>query len=165
MKNKQTKKKQKKTHTHKKKKKKKKKGQCARYHSRKITLKSIFKMVTMAATLYFQSKRSLLLLIYKLPRYFLPSFESICLSLRRRHKIIFQDGGHFGFPIRMILTIFDLLAARILPTQIRVNWPFSLGKEAKNGFSRWRPPWISDRNDFSYSWSMSYPDASYQVSS
>ena len=30
---------------------------------------------------------------------------------------------------------------------------------------RWRPSWISDRNNFSYFWSTSHLDASYQVSS
>ena len=27
----------------------------------------------------------------------------------------------------------------------------------------WQPPWISDRNDFSYCWPTSHPNASYQV--
>ena len=38
----------------------------------------------------------------------------------------------------------------------------------KNRFSRWqtwRPSWISNRHDFSYFWSTSHPDASYQVAS
>ena len=51
------------------------------------------------------------------------------------------------------------------PTQFGVNWPFSSGEEAKISFSRWRPSWISDWNDFSYFCSTSHPDASYQVSS
>ena len=45
----------------------------------------------------------------------------------------------------------------MLPTKYGVNWPFRSGEEAKKRFSRWRPSWISDRNDFSHS------DASYQV--
>ena len=56
----------------------------------------------------------------------------------------------------------------MVPSKFGVNWPFCSGKEAKNRFSRWRPwrpSWISDRNDFSYFWSTSHPDASYQVSS
>ena len=80
----------------------------------------------------------------------------------------FQDGchgGHLGFPIGMILAIFDLQVTPMLPSKFGVNWPFSSGEEAKNRFSRWRPSWISDRNDFSYFWSTSHPDASYQVSS
>ena len=55
----------------------------------------------------------------------------------------------------------------MVPSKFGVNWPFSSG-EAKNRFSRWRPwrpSWISDRNDFSYFWSTSHPNASYQVSS
>ena len=56
----------------------------------------------------------------------------------------------------------------MLPSKFGVNWPFGSGEEAKNIFSRWRPwrpSWISDRHDFSYFWSTSHPDASYQVSS
>ena len=56
----------------------------------------------------------------------------------------------------------------MVPSKFGVNWPFGSGEEAKNRFSRWRPwwpSWISDRNDFSYFWSTSHPDASYQVSS
>ena len=68
----------------------------------------------------------------------------------------FQDsrhGGHLGFTIGMTLAIFDLQVTQMLPTKFCVNWPFGLGVEAKNRFSRWRP-WqpslISDRHDFSY---------------
>ena len=56
----------------------------------------------------------------------------------------------------------------MLPSKFGVNWPFGSGEETKNRFSRWRPwrpSWISDQNDFSYFWSTSHPDASYQVSS
>ena len=52
--------------------------------------------------------------------------------------------------------------------KFQVNWPFGSGKEVKNIFSRWRPwwpSWSSNGNDFSYFWSTSHPDASYQVSS
>ena len=76
--------------------------------------------------------------------------------------------GHFGFPINRILTIFALQVTMILPSKFRVNWPFGSGNEVKNRFSRWRPwqpSWISDRNNFSYFWSTSHPNASYQVSS
>ena len=55
----------------------------------------------------------------------------------------------------------------MLHTEFQVNYLFSSG-EAKNRFSRWRPRrpyWISDLNDFSYFWSSSHLDASYQVSS
>ena len=48
------------------------------------------------------------------------------------------------------------------------NKPFGSGEEVKNRFSRWppwQPSWISNQNDFSHFWSISHPDASYQVSS
>ena len=113
-----------------------------------------------------------LFLIYKSPWFFLPSFESIGLLVQEKQwKIDIQDGhhgGHLGFPIRMILAIFDLQVTPMLPTKFQVNWPFGSGEEVKNRFSRCpktRPSWISDRNEFSYFWSTSHPDASYQVSS
>ena len=62
-------------------------------------------------------------------------------------------------------SIFDLQVTLMLPSKFGVNWPFSSGEEAKNRFSRWRPSWISNRHNFSYFWSTSHPDASYQVSS
>ena len=71
--------------------------------------------------------------------------------------------GHLGFPIGMILAIFDLQVTPMLPTKFRVNWPYCSGEEAKNRFSRWRPSWISYRNDFSYFLSTSHCNASYQV--
>ena len=39
----------------------------------------------------------------------------------------------------------------MLPTEVRVNWPFGSG-EVKNRFSRWpwRPSLISDRNNLSF---------------
>ena len=84
----------------------------------------------------------------------LPSnMESIGLSVQKMRKIDFQDGGHgghLGFPIGTILAIFDLQVTLMLPSKFGVNWPFDSGEEAKNRFSRWRPSWISDRNDFSY---------------
>ena len=38
----------------------------------------------------------------------------------------------------------------MLPIKFQVFWPFDSGEEAKNRFSRWRPSWIFDWNDFSY---------------
>ena len=129
-------------------------------------------MAAMAAILDFRSARFLLFLIYKTPRCFLASLESIGLWVQeKKRKIDFQDGGHgghLGFPIGTILAIFDLQITLMLPSKFRVKWHFSSGEEAKNRFSRWRPwrpSWISDRHDFSYFWSTSHPDASYQVSS
>ena len=49
--------------------------------------------------------------IYKSPRCFLASLESIGLLVQEKRKIDFQDGGHgghLGFPIGTILAIFDL---------------------------------------------------------
>ena len=71
----------------------------------------------------------------------------------KKQKIDFQDGGHLGFQIGMILAIFDLQVTPMFPSKFEVNWPFGSGEEAKNRFSRWppwRPSWITDRHDFSY---------------
>ena len=73
------------------------------------------------------------------PRCFLPSFKSIGFWVKEKGKKDFQDGhhgGHLGFPIGMILAIFDLQVTLMLPTKFGVNWPFSSGEEAKNRFSR-----------------------------
>ena len=71
------------------------------------------------------------------PRYFVPNFESVGLSVQEKnYKIHFQDGGrggHLGFLIETILAIFHLKLALILPTKFRVNWPFGSG-EVRNGF-------------------------------
>ena len=56
----------------------------------------------------------------------------------------------------------------MLSTKFRVNWPFGSGEEAQNRFPRqrpWRSAWISDWKDYSYFFSTSHPDASYQISS
>ena len=53
-------------------------------------------------------------------------------------KIDFPDGchgSHLGFPIGMILAIFDLQATPMLPCKFGVSWPFGSGEEAKNRFS------------------------------
>ena len=53
----------------------------------------------------------------------------------KKRKTDFQDGchgGHLGFPIGMILAIFDLQVTPMLPSKFGVNWPFGSGKEAKN---------------------------------
>ena len=89
--------------------------------------------------------------IYKSPRCFLPSIESVRLLVQeKKRKIDFLDGshgGHLGFPIGTILAIFDLQVIPKLPTKFRVNWLLGLGEEVKN---RWRPSWIFDQHDFSY---------------
>ena len=58
----------------------------------------------------------------------LPSLESIGLSVReKKRKLVFQDGGHLGFPIGMILAIFVLQVTPMLPTKYQVNWPRGVG--------------------------------------
>ena len=61
-------------------------------------------------------------LIYKSSRYFLSMFESVGILVQEKFKIDFQDGGHLGFLIRMILGIFDLQVMLILPTMFLVFW-------------------------------------------
>ena len=67
-----------------------------------------------------------------------------------KHKIDFQDGGHgghLGFPIQMILAIFDLQVNLILPTEFQVSWLLG-SKDVQFRFSRWllwRPSWILSR--------------------
>ena len=67
---------------------------------------------------------------------FLASLESIGLLVQeKKQKIDFQDGchgGHLGFPIGMILAIFDLQFTPMLPSKFGVNWPFGSGEEEKN---------------------------------
>ena len=64
-------------------------------------------MAAMAAILDFRSKRFLLVLIYKVPRYILTGFDSVGLSVQEKKcKIELQNGGlgcHLGFPIGTIL--------------------------------------------------------------
>ena len=111
-------------------------------------------MAAMAAILDFRLARFYLFLIYKSPRCFLASLESIGLSVQeKKRKIDFEDGGHLGSPIGTILPFFDLQVTPMLPSKFGVHWPLGSGEEAKNRFSRWRPwqpSWISDWHDFSY---------------
>ena len=56
------------------------------------------------------------------------SFESTGLSVQeKKFNIDFQHVGRLGFPIKMILAIFDLQITLILPMKFRVNWPFGSG--------------------------------------
>ena len=53
--------------------------------------------------------------LYRSPD-FQTSIESIDLSVQeKKFNIDFQDEGHFGFPIRMILATFDLQVTLVLP--------------------------------------------------
>ena len=52
-------------------------------------------------------------------------------SSRKEAQIDFQDGRHdLGFPIRMILAIFDLQVTPMLPI-FRVDWPFWFRRRCK----------------------------------
>ena len=60
--------------------------------------------------------------------------ESIGLSVQKKRKIDFQDGGHGGhlrFPIGTILAIFDLQVTLMLPSKFEVNWLFGSVQEKK----------------------------------
>ena len=49
-------------------------------------------------------------------------FESIGLSVQeKKFKIDFQDRGHLGFPIRIIIATFDLQVTSILQMKFPVN--------------------------------------------
>ena len=53
------------------------------------------------------------------PRYFVPSFESVSLSIEEeKRNTNFQD---LGFPIGTIFTIFDLEDASILSSKFQAN--------------------------------------------
>ena len=103
-------------------------------------------------------------LILKLsPRCFLPSFESVGLSVKEKKRNL-----DVGFQTGAVLSTFDLQVTLMLPTKIRVNWPFGSGELVKNRFSRlppWWPSWNLRRDDFSYFLSTCQPDTIYQVSS
>ena len=77
------------------------------FRFRRKSSKQTFKMDAMAAIWDFLSQRFELFFTYKSPQCFLPSFESIGLSVQKKKgKIDFQDGHHLGFPIGTILAIF-----------------------------------------------------------
>ena len=80
------------------------------------------------------------------------SFKSTGPSvLEKKFKIAFQDGDcgdHLRFQIRTSLAIVDQQVTRYFLLSLE-----SMRTEVQNGFSRWRPSWISNQNDFSYFWS------------
>ena len=49
------------------------------------------------------------------------------LVQKKKRKLDFQDGGHLGFPIGMILAIFDLQVTPMLPTKFLLNRPRGVG--------------------------------------
>ena len=64
--------------------------------------------------------------LYLLPDY-QTSLKSIRLSVQEKFNIDFQNSNHLGFPIRMILTTFDLQITSIPQVKFQVNWPFGSG--------------------------------------
>ena len=97
----------------------------------------------MAAILDFRSELFLPFLIDKLPRHFLPSFDSIGLSVQAKKFLIhFQNDGYsgrFGFPLRTILASFDLQVIPLLHI-VSMQLAFRFRREeVQNRFSRWLP--------------------------
>ena len=89
----------------------------------------------------FPSQQFELFLIYKSPQCFLPSFESIGLSVQKKKgKNRFSDGRHLGVPIGMILAIFistsHLNASYQFSNQLAL-WFRKISK--KKRVSRWMP--------------------------
>ena len=126
--------------------------------------KQIFKIDAMAAIWDFLSQWFETIFIYKSPRCFLPSFESIGLSVQKKKgKIDFQDGRHLGFPIGTILASFISTshpdASYQFSNQLAL-WFRKISEKAAFQIVR-----ISDPNNLSYFRSTSHPKASYQVSS
>ena len=61
---------------------------------------------------------------------------------------------------RFSLFFYLLKVALIFPTKFWVNWPLCLKEAVQNRYSRWqrwRPSWISDRNNFTYFLSTTSP--------
>ena len=68
------------------------------------------------------------------------SFNSDRPTLWEKSKIGFQDcsyGGHFEFPIGMILAIFHLHIYLLLHCKFQLKWPCGLRENVQNRFSRW----------------------------
>ena len=78
-------------------------------------------------------------LIYKLPRCFLPSFESIGFSVQeKKQNVEFQDGRRISD--RNHLNYFLSKSHPDDNYQVSSQLTFRFRREAKNRFSRW-PPW------------------------
>ena len=122
------------------------------FQLRRRVTKYIFKIVSVAAILDFLLEPlRYFLSYYKLPWYFLPSFEPVGHSIQEKSsKYIFKigmtmfqvcwhfhsgeevqnrfsRGGHLGFWIRTILAILYQQVAKSLLTKFQVNWPFGSG--------------------------------------
>ena len=136
---------------------------------RRKSSKQTFKMDAMAAIWDFLSQWFELFFLYKSPRCFLPSFESIVLSVhKKKGKIDFQDDHHLGFPIGTILAIFISTSHPDASYQFSnqlAPWSMKISEKRVSRWLPWWPSWISDPNNLSYFTSTSHPNASYQVSS
>ena len=53
----------------------------------------------------------------------------------KKFNINFQDGGHLGFPIRMILATFD---PQVTCNEVLISWLFGSEEKVQNRFSTWR---------------------------
>ena len=69
--------------------------------------------------------------------YFLSSEAHLIMIAQ--NSFVYNWPPGVGFPIGMILSIFDLQVTPMLPTKRQVNWHFGLEEEAKNTFSGWWP--------------------------
>ena len=72
--------------------------------------------------------------LYRSP-YYQTNFELTGPSVQEnkfniKFNIDFQDSGHLGFPIRMILATFDLQVTLILPKKFYVYWYFDSGQRS-----------------------------------
>ena len=70
-------------------------------------------------------------------------FASTCVTFRLYQVALFRN-------VNRQLAIFDLQVTSMTLTKFKISLLFGSGEEMKNIFSRWRPPWISDRYNFSY---------------
>ena len=126
-------------------------------------------MDAMAAIWDFLSQQFELFFIYKSPRCFLPSFESIGLSAQKKKgKIDFQDGHHLGFLIGTILAILISSshpdASYQFSNQLAV-WFRKISQKKSFKMATMAAILDYDPNNLSYFRSTSQPNASYQVSS
>ena len=88
----------------------------------KYSTKKILKMAVLVAILAFWSDHFYLFLIYKLPRYFVPSFASSGIWVQgKKFKIAFQDGSHLGFQIGTTLATFHLSVSSQLVFQFNLS--------------------------------------------
>ena len=53
----------------------------------------------------------------------------------KKFNINFQDGGHLGFPIRMILATFD---SQVTCNEVLISWLFGSEEKVQNRFSTWQ---------------------------